>query len=87
MLHLTHFINANGSYIANWKQLNDGFWKNRPQQVKQVIAWLSEPQIAERLEAFFAEHIEDEFADNVAVAIDHVMALRQTPEAKSIRLQ
>lgn len=49
--HLAQWIELNGPVIADGRGPHNGFWKGRPQQEAEVIAWLKRPSTLDYLEA------------------------------------
>jgi len=71
--HLASFVCDNSIYLLPNKgarTLLDVYWKERPHQMNQVIAWLSEPQRQTQLEQAFFDHATEPWADELAQAAD-----------------
>jgi hypothetical protein len=75
-LHLAQFVNANYLGIASFRQLNNPFWEERPEQVRQVITWLLESQTVTYLESTFFQNVDAIFSDSLALAVDLLTQLR-----------
>jgi hypothetical protein len=77
-LQLAEFVVENAGRIVRKRELVNAFWNEREAQMRQLIEWLAEDRVADKLEKAFFRLSGGEGSDRVSEAVEQLGWVRKT---------